>query len=322
MRKVVFVLALVFVLGLNFVACGVGTAEAAPMTIKLSGAFAEGSDHYFYFDQFCKTVEERSNGTLKVVWGHGPEAIPSNKFAEAMQNGLMELIYTPLAYVVTVLPAFGGVKLTDPATMRASGGVEYISSLTEDKLKARYLARMDDGSSMALAMKAPISSIADFKGKTIRGTSATMPLIMAVGAEMATMGWSDVYQALDKNVVAGAGGSLKDFADNDLDRVITTLVLPGVYISDSSMLVANHIWAKMDSVQQAALNSAAVDWEVAGKQHNEESRLKIIEDMEKAGVKVVDLGQEYVDAAYASGWKVTEESDAGIAAKLKSFAGM
>ena len=61
--------------------------ESKPITIKLQGAFAEGAEHYYYFEQFCKSVNERSNGTVTVVWGSGPEAIPTDQLAEAMHNG-------------------------------------------------------------------------------------------------------------------------------------------------------------------------------------------------------------------------------------------
>jgi TRAP-type C4-dicarboxylate transport system substrate-binding protein len=83
-----------------------GAPSSKPITIRLSGAFAEGSDHYYYFETFCKSVSERSGGSVTVVWGHGPEAIPTDQIAEAMQNGIVELVYTPIAYVVTVAPAW------------------------------------------------------------------------------------------------------------------------------------------------------------------------------------------------------------------------
>jgi TRAP-type C4-dicarboxylate transport system substrate-binding protein len=88
--------------------------------------------------------------------------------------------------------------------MRESGGVDYVDSITSDVLKAHYLARTQDGSYFVLGMNKEVSSVVELKGLTIRGTSATKPLIASVDAEMVTMGWADVYQALEKNVVQGA----------------------------------------------------------------------------------------------------------------------
>ena len=69
-----------------------GGGTSTPITIRLQGAFAEGTEHYYYFDQFCQSVSERSNGTVTVVWGSGPEAIPTDQLAEAMQNGIVEMV--------------------------------------------------------------------------------------------------------------------------------------------------------------------------------------------------------------------------------------
>ncbi|WP_258360323.1 TRAP transporter substrate-binding protein DctP [Moorella sulfitireducens (nom. illeg.)] len=333
MKKTLIII-LTLLLSFTLVACGSsGSSQtkeesdksasgSKPITIRLSGAFAEGTDHYYYFETFCKSVYERSNGTVTVVWGHGPEAIPSNQLAEAMQNGMVELVYTPLAYTVTVIPGFAGMKLTDAATMRASGGVDYVNSITTDKLKAHYLGRTQDGSYFVLGMNKEVDSLDDFKGLSIRGTSATKPLISSLGAEMVTMGWADVYQALEKNVVQGAGGTLKDFVDNDLGRVLKTLVLPGVYNSDSSLLIANHVWDKLDDVQKDAIIQSAIDWEKDSLRKNQADNEKNIATLKEAGVKVVDLGEEYKKAAYEAAWKEAEKADAEVAAKLRSYAGM
>ncbi|MDR3332117.1 MAG: TRAP transporter substrate-binding protein DctP [Synergistaceae bacterium] len=323
--KKMFSLVLALMVSFGMVACGIGSASAAsqstPITIRLSGAFAEGSEHYYYFETFCKSVNERSGGSVTVVWGHGPEAIPSDQLAEAMQNGIVELVYTPIAYVVTVVPGLAGLKLTDPATMRKNGGFEYVDSLTMQKLNVHYLARTQDGSYFVLGMNMPISGIADLKGKTIRGTSATKPIIQSVGAEMVAMGWADVYQGLEKNVVQGAGGSLKDFVDNDLGAILKTVILPGAFNSDSSLLLANHIWDKLDEAQRSALIQSALDWEIDSLKHNTSGNEENITILETAGVKVVDLGKAYIEPANEAAWAEVQAADAAVAAELRKFAG-
>ncbi len=256
---------------------------------------------------------------MTIVWGHGPEAIPTDQLAEAMQNGIVELIYTPIAYVVTVAPGLAGLKLTDPATMRASGGTDYVDSITSDVLKSHYLARTQDGSYFVIGLNKDVSSVADLKGLSIRGTSATKPLIMSVGAEMVTMGWADVYQALEKNVVQGAGGTLKDFVDNDLGKVVKSLLLPGAYNSDSSLLIANHVWEQLDDVQKDAITQSAIDWEKDSLNHNQAANEENIKILEAAGTKVVDLGDSYKTGADDAAWSVAAEADADVAGQLRAF---
>lgn len=336
--KKILCLILALVMCLSLVACssnsgspsGASTSNTAntssndsdPITIRLSGAFAESSDHYYYFQTFCKSVSERSNGSVKIVWGHGPEAIPTDQIAEAMQNGIVELVYTPIAYVVTVAPGLAGLKLTDPAKMRASGGVDYVNSITTKVLNAHYLARTQDGSYFVLGLNKKVKSMADFKGMTIRGTSATKPLIKSLGAEMVTMGWADVYQALEKNVIQGAGGTLKDFVDNDLGKVMKSVIMPGVYNSDSSLLIANKVWEKLNDTQKNAITQSAIDWEIDSLRHNNAANAKNIEALKAKGAEIIDMGPEYSKAAYDAAWAEAMGVNAEVASKLRSYSGM
>jgi TRAP-type C4-dicarboxylate transport system substrate-binding protein len=329
MRKtlaILLVLALVF----SLVACGGGGTEpegeeqeVEAKVIKLQGAFPEGATHYYFFDQFCDLVYERSNGTLKVEWGAGPEAIPSDQLGEAMQNGVVELVYSPLTYLTSVAPVLAGVKMTDPLEMRQNGGVEYIDSLTTELLNMRYLGRTAAESPYVIMTNKKIDSIDDFKGQIIRGTSAHKPMLEGVGAEMVTMGWGDVYQAVEKNVITGVGGTLKDFVDNSIGQVVQYLILPGFYCSDASLLIANHVWDELDDVQRQALIDSTIDWETDSARFNSEINAEQIAKIEADGAEVLQLEgellEQYLKIAYDSAWKVVEDADPDVAARMRSF---
>ena len=196
------------------------------VTLKLQGAFAEGTDHYYYFDTFCQRVNELSDGSVTVEWGAGPESIPSDQLAEAMQNGVVELVYSPFTYLTTVSPALGGVKLIDAFEARENGGFEYIDNLSQQVLNCHFLARTAVNSPYVLMSNVEITSLDSFKGVVFRGTAAHRPLLEALGAEVVTMGWADVYSAVDKNVVSGVGGTYRDFVDNDLGGKVKSSSTP------------------------------------------------------------------------------------------------
>mgnify|MGYP001084199156 CR=1 FL=1 len=331
-RTLTIILALVMVLALA--GCGGSPAPAEPepggeapaadpITIKLQGAFPEGTAHYYYFDQFCESVYERSNGTLTVEWGAGPEAIPSDQLAEAMINGVVELVYSPYTYLVTVAPVLNGVKMTDPLEMRENGGAEYIDALTQEHLKSHFLGRTAAASPYLLMSKDKIEKIEDFKGKVFRGTAAYKPILEGVGAEMVTMGWGDIYQALEKNVINGAGGTMKDFADNSIGKVAQYVILPGFYNSDSSLFATNKVWDKLDDVQKQALIDSAIDWEADSQVYNSEQNSKYLDTVIADGAEVLELTGEtldtYLKVAYDNAWKVVEAADPEVAADMRGF---
>jgi TRAP-type C4-dicarboxylate transport system substrate-binding protein len=330
-RTLAILLALIMVLSLA--ACGGGSEPAAsddggepaaePITIKLQGAFPEGTSHYYYFDQFCESVFERSNGTLKVEWGSGPEAIPSDQLADAMVNNVVELVYSPCTYLVTIAPVLNGVKMTDPLEMRENGGVEYIDGLVQEHLNSHYLGRTAAESPYMFMSNKKIEKIEDFKGVIFRGTPAHRPFLQGSGAEMVTMGWGDVYQAVEKNVINGVGGTLKDFVDNSLGKVVDYVILPGIYNSDASLFVTNKTWDKLDDVQRQALIDSAIDWEAdSAKQYaaeNAEFLEALIEDGAEVNELTGDLLDQYLKIAYDSAWKVVEDADPTVAAEMRAF---
>jgi TRAP-type C4-dicarboxylate transport system substrate-binding protein len=301
-----------------------GTHEA--ITIKLQGAFAEGTAHYFYLDQFIETVSELSEGSVTVVWGAGPEAIPTDQLAEAMQNGIVEMVFSPTAYLETVSPVLGAVKISDGQEMRQNGGVDYINEIVERDLKCHYLGRTNLNAPMALLSYVEITSLDDFKGVVFRGTAAQRSLLEALGAEVMTMGWADVYSAVDKNVVSGVGGTYQDFVDNDLGGHVKYLISPGFYGSDSSLYVADAVWNKLDDVQKNALTQATIDWENYSVTYNQETNEKFIQQLVDAGTTVIDLetlglADQFTQTAYDACWASVEAKAPEDAAGLAPFMG-
>ncbi len=294
------------------------------VTLKLQGAFAEGTDHYYYFDTFCQRVNELSDGSVTVEWGAGPESIPSDQLAEAMQNGVVELVYSPFTYLTTVSPALGGVKLIDAFEARENGGFEYIDNLSQQVLNCHFLARTAVNSPYVLMSNVEITSLDSFKGVVFRGTAAHRPLLEALGAEVVTMGWADVYSAVDKNVVSGVGGTYRDFVDNDLGGKVKYLIDPGFYCSDASLFVSNAAWDKLDDVQREALQTAAQEWETDSADHNTTNNQADIEALEEAGTQVIDLEtlgikDEFLQTAYDAAWAVVADGDATAAEEMRAF---
>ena len=329
-KTLALLLALIMVFSLA--ACGGGSEPAAgegddpvsePVTLKLQGAFPEGTSHYYYFEQFCNSVNERSGGTLTVEWGSGPEAIPSDQLADAMLNNVVELVYSPCTYLVTVAPVLNGVKMTDPLEMRGNGGVEYIDGLTQDLLKSHYLGRTAAESPYMFMSNKKIEKIEDFKGIIFRGTPAHKPLIEGVDAQMVTMGWGDVYQAVEKNVIQGVGGTMKDFVDNSLGKVVKYVIQPGIYNSDASLFITNAAWDKLDDVQRQALVDSAIDWEADSAVKFAAENKEFLDALVEEGAEVNELTGETLDAylkiAYDNAWKVVEAADATIAKEMRAF---
>lgn len=297
--------------------------ESKPITIKVQGAFPESAEAFYYLDTFCKSVSERSNGTVTVVWGSGPEAIPTDQLAEAMQNGIVEMVIAPCTYLVTHAPILRGVKLTSAAEMRTNGGAEYLNELSNQVLNCQWLARTNVNSSYTLASTKEIKSLDDFKGMVIRGTAAHKPVIASVGAEMTSMSWGDIYSALERKVIEGVGGTLKDYVDNGLADKLGYVIQPGFFENDCSIFIANHIWDKLDDVQKQALIDSAIDWENDAANYYQISNEENLAKLEEGGATILtlegELLEQFMKGAYDAAWAEVEEADPEGAATLRAF---
>jgi TRAP-type C4-dicarboxylate transport system substrate-binding protein len=298
-------------------------SDVEALVLKLSGAFPEGTAHYVYFDEFCKKVDEYSGGTLNVVWGNGPEAIPSNELAEALMGDVVELVHSPVAYMVSHMPVLTGLKLMDPQESRVNGGVDFINELTEKGLNAHFLGRCNDGVSFTIALNKEIESLDDFDGLTIRGTSAQIPLLKKLGAGVVSMPQGELYNALERNVVDGAGCGLTDIVDNSLYDVCKYFIQPGFYNSDSSLFVAMGTWNKLNDVQKDALTKAAIDWERESLVYNKKVTEEALKTITEGGMEIIELeGQmreDWLRLAYEGCWEEVLAADPEVAEEMEKF---
>jgi TRAP-type C4-dicarboxylate transport system substrate-binding protein len=103
------------------------------------------------------------------------------------------------------------------------------------------------------------------------------------------------------------------------------LVDPGFYCSDSSLLLNNNVWDKLDDMQRQAVIDSAVDWESDSAAHFADDNEDMIRILEETGAQVNALvgadREEFLKIANDSAWKTVEDADAEIAAKMREFAG-
>ncbi|MCC8084282.1 MAG: hypothetical protein LIP15_08635 [Clostridium sp.] len=77
-----------------------GEKESKEVTLKLFAAWPENNSNLVDMEKFIQKVDEKSNHTVEIVWGGGPEAIPSNQMAEAIKNGIVDVAWTAHTYNV------------------------------------------------------------------------------------------------------------------------------------------------------------------------------------------------------------------------------
>ena len=94
-----------------------GVAKAETFTLKAVTAWPKTASEYKAFATFTEEVEQivakKYPGELKIQYIGGPEAVKTPDQVQALQRGMVDMVFTTNAYYVSVLPEVDALKLSD-----------------------------------------------------------------------------------------------------------------------------------------------------------------------------------------------------------------
>jgi TRAP-type C4-dicarboxylate transport system substrate-binding protein len=302
-------------------------AAEKTITLKAVSAFPQNNRMNDALWMFQKKVKEKSRGGLEIVWGGGPEAIPTFQLVEAIRNGVIDLAWTAHTFNVSQLPVAEGAKLSKlmPWDERKKGIHDLYQSAYQKKLNAYYLGRGTPGLTYNLYTTVPVKSIGDFKGMTIRVTPAYRVFVEALGAAPVTTDPGEVFGALQRKMVQGYGWPSLGISDFGWDEVTKFVIEPAFYQVDVMTLVHIQAWNKLPKEMQDALNASIQEVEREASEHFARLISQDREKIKKKGVQEVRLSGEeaekYLQTAYEASWKEVLKKDQTSGSQLRELLG-
>jgi TRAP-type C4-dicarboxylate transport system substrate-binding protein len=304
-----------------------GPVKAEMVTLKAVTAWPKTASEYKAFATFTDLVEQMVSkkypGELKIQYIGGPEAVKTQDQVQACQRGMVDMVFTTNAYYVSVLPEVDALKLSTftPAEERAKGAWAYINQLHE-KIGLYYLARLGLSTQFHLYLEKPIKT-ADLKGFNIRVSPMYLQVIKGLGGNPVVIPPTEVYSALERNVVDGYCWPSVGIRDWGWDKQTKYIVDPGFYQVPNPLVMNLNTWNKLPKKLQDLLTEAA-----------KEAEKKVVADFDdlakqerpillKGGIQVIDLPpaekEKFLKVAYDEGWKDILEKSPQIGAKLKEL---
>ena len=218
-----------------------GPVKAETFTLKAVTGWPKTASEYKAFTIFTDLVEQmvakKYPGELKIQYVGGPEAVKTMDQVQACQRGMVDMVFTTNAYYVSVLPEVDALKLSvfTPAEERAKGAWVYINQLHE-KIGLYYLARLGLGIQFHLYLEKPIKT-ADLKGFNIRVSPMYLQVIKGLGGNPVAIPPTEVYSALERNVVDGYCWPSVGIRDWGWDKQTKYVVDPGFYQVPNPLLM-------------------------------------------------------------------------------------
>jgi TRAP-type C4-dicarboxylate transport system substrate-binding protein len=305
-----------------------GLAKAEPITLKAVTAWPKTASEYKAFATFTDLVEQmvakKYPGELKIQYIGGPEAVKTPDQVQALQRGMVDMVFTTTAYYVSVLPEVDSIKLSDftPSEERSSGARAYINDIHEKKIGIYYLARLGLGTKFHLYLKKPIKS-ADLKGLNIRVSPMYLQAIKGLGGNPVVIPPTEVYVALERNVVDGYCWPAVGIRDWGWQKQTQYVVDPGFYNVPNPLLLNLKTWNNLPQKLKDLLTEAAIEAEKKVVAAFEELAKQERPLLLKESIQVIDLPaaekEKFLKVAYDEGWKDVLAKNPETGAKLKEL---
>ena len=217
-------------------------------------------------EEWCKEIEKRTNGAVKITIFHGGTLTPPTQAYDGVVKGLSDVAMGVFSY------HRGRFPLTEFSDLPI--GVK--SCVTAAKLFTAYYAKfkpkeMDDVQVMYLhgnppslvhTVKKTVAKLEDLAGLKMRVTPLGTPIAKALGAAPVAMPMNDAYDALSKNVVDGGFFPYEALEGWKLGEVVknTTESWPVGFTSAWFVIMNKKKWESIPPDMQKIIEKVNAEW--------------------------------------------------------------
>ena len=305
MKKAVLILMAVLLSSIWLVSSPVDAQEKV-VTLKLANFFPPDNKIAVAMDQWCKEVEKRTNGTVKITQFAGGTLTPPTQTYISVTRGVADLGLSFFSYTMGRFPL---MEVLDLPLGYRSGYVG--NKLANEFFKKFKPKELDDVKVMFLMTspphmlfaKKPVKNLEDLKGLKIRSTGTSSKVVEALGGAPVAMPMSDAYDALSRGVAQGIIGPYEPMKGFRLAEVVDNSVEYGTaYVGSNYVVMNKDKWNSLPANTQKIIEQLNVEW------------------VEKMGKLWDELDKEGKDVFLQKGGKVvvlTKEENARWAARLR-----
>ncbi len=204
MRVMVLMTAVLFTVTLT-----VATTGRAQETIKLrySTFFPPSHPNAKITEEWCKEVEKRTNGKVKVAHYAGGTLTPAAQTFDAVAGGVADIGNIVLGYTMGKFPLSEvldyplGIPSGSVATYMMNEYYQKFKPKELDEVKIMYLHSVGPGN--LHTRNKPVAKLEDLKGLKIRTYGPNAKMMTLLGAAPVAMPQGEAYDAISNGVVDG-----------------------------------------------------------------------------------------------------------------------
>jgi TRAP-type transport system periplasmic protein len=293
--QVVFVAVFVFVLA---TVCTNVYAADKVVTLKVANWFPITHKQTPLLESWCKEVEKRSNGKVKVNYYPGGTLVPATQTYDAVTRGISDVGNHVLGYTVGRFPLTEVIDLphgypnNTVATKLANAFYAKFKPKEFNDVKVLWFHAQSPG--LIHTKTKPINKLEDLKGMKMRTYGSNAELMKLLGGVPVAMPMGDVYDALSRGVADGlmcAYEALEGFRVGELTKYSTENYATS-YTAAFVMVMNKDTWNSMPPDVQQMIDKLSVEYADKYAAMWDEIDKAGKEYMIKRGGKIISLSKE------------------------------
>lgn len=294
------------VLGVALLGCSLAV-QAKPTVLRGITPWNADYDMSQAFMLYRDMVNERLKGKLEIRYLGGPEVVQPNLQLDALKNGVVDIVLTAAAYYRGEVPGASAVMFTSksPSELRKSGYASLMQEIHKEK-GIQYMGNAAGGKKYRLYLNKKIDK-PDLSGMTIRVSPVYLPLVQALGGNPVSISPSELYTALERNVVQGYGWPETGTIEMGLQETTKYVLDHSFYSLDTAVLMNQSVYEKLPEDVKKELDEITIEWEI---KVEELLRKKLAEENQRltdAGLEFIRFSDEdataFLDTVNKAGWE-------------------
>ncbi len=283
---------------LGFIVLFASSLWGQEIRLKFASYFPTAAKQSKLLEEFCKDVEKRTNGKVKVDFYGGGSLLEATKVYDGVVQGIADIGFSHVEYTV------GRFPVTEILDLPHGWPSAYVSShVANDFYKKFTPAEWKDTKplwfntsppSVLILAKKPVSKLEDVKGLTVRGPGRIAEVLKALGATPKPVPMPEVYEAMARGVVEGCMTpveTLGSFRLADVAKHVTMCWAVGP-IYTFYVVINKKVWDGLPADVKKVFEELAVEYEEKAARVWNEVEFDGYEIAKQKGVNFIYLSSE------------------------------
>lgn len=303
-------------------------ATAQEIKIRFAHSLSTSEPAHKAAEFFAKNVRERTKGKVDITVFPGEQLGSGKDVNEMIRQGANVMNITDPGYLSDFVPDIGVLNgpylVKDPKEFDKIWASDWWKATDRKMQQAGFRLIMIGGffGARDIIADKPVRRPEDLQGMTVRVPPNQMWIetFKAMGARPSTVQWSEVYTALQQNVVAAAEAPLGSLYGSKLQEVRKVISTTGHFKAIVAWPINNRFFNGLPKDVQQVLLEEGERARVEMTRLTLESEQGYIEKFKKAGVTfVTDVDQDAFQKATAPVYDAFPKWTPGLHAKIEEI---